>query len=1288
MFQTKLDSLRSLLTHTLAFVSMALMASCSDSARDTAPLASTGSALTGCVLGDECCPQGYTQVTLTSNSDVYSASAANRCVKALGGSDVITANVGPSVVLAGDGDDTIMAGPAAVVRGGAGNDTINAWGGAAQIYGGSGNDTIMAANGDNLVVPGPGNDTVYGGTGNDTVAIYAACEVTGFKKILDGGGGFNTLITPFSVDELRAKGFTVTNFQDVRIQQNSCKSECVVKPDCSGHGTCREDTSTGQLDCRCDRPFVGDKCETACESLADTDRDGVLDCQDPCPLHPAQTPGRCGCGVSETHSDNDGIPDCLDQCPKDDNNVFAGECGCVGEANLKPAGTPCGDVCPGQPAATCDGAGRCGNPDVCKPASTCVRVTTLASTYWICGFGSGAKSFSSAWQTCKAKGMALAQIDTYDENQRLLRVLPGKAWLGANEASGSGRWFWTNKDTRQGVEFWSEATRAPIQSRFAAWSQDKLPSGQCAAMRTPDGRWLAEDCAKALPYVCEYSPPEREGPLPDLNLPHLPVPADSCDLEQPGQPTQLPAQDDLAALQNAQDQAANENFIGPAQGAVRGSACPQARASESCARDQVTVAQPVTECEEDKNCAGTTRPSVCRKVKEDPGCVATLDKSCDVVSRCVELNCPEANPEEESCGQVEICGAANSEIEVTVPTTADLPETAVPPAAVFPADAGAPVVTPSVAYEDPVVHSDPDPVNPKRHSWCSMKPQNPANVKEAVLPTAPAAGNSKGGADENSVEFNFDPDVVFKTKGSPLGFGETKLSLTASAQMQADVDVTLFGKPYKTKILDALAEVRAERCRVWTSGSHFKVFDHFVSNFLPSFDTNTNTDTGRICDQALARYEEAADRVKKAFRDAEQLLRQYHQLNGLVRFGIDAEGKNLCEQLGVASQFIPNFPGGNECPIGEPAEVTINRFIFHFQDGDGNALDGLRSAGAGLSGATDLLRQTLAQKIGDTLKTSLSVPFGTKPRGEARPIFDKTVFIGPIPINMEVDVATKYGVNGGLEFGLQLPTKLGEGRGNLDNPKSPVIDDIANVLVTAEPYAAAGLSVFAGIGGGVGPLKASAGIEGALTLARLSVPVHAGAGLGVATTVDDRPLDGFKFPISQLASVFPIGKPLSYKFFATYDYGAKVVLADVLKGELSAKAKVKFAWFSRTWRKRLVKFNGWTKTFELLKGEDNVDIFTIPLGSRTKVASNQAEMGLAEAQLPIVLLQPLAMPATDDGGLPLDNALPTKKFDDTDVEKLFYDGFCCADIGAPCGEEMPCCGNLTCGQRGFCFSDT
>ena len=74
---------------------------------------------------------------------------------------------------------------------------------------------------------------------------------------------------------------------------------------------------------------------------ADTDGDGLVDCNDVCPTDGTKSvPGTCGCGVAETDSDGDGTPNCNDQCSSDPSKIVPGTCGCgIADSDLNSNGT-------------------------------------------------------------------------------------------------------------------------------------------------------------------------------------------------------------------------------------------------------------------------------------------------------------------------------------------------------------------------------------------------------------------------------------------------------------------------------------------------------------------------------------------------------------------------------------------------------------------------------------------------------------------------------------------------------------------------------------------------------------------------------------------------------------------------------------------------------------------------------------------------------------------------------------------------------------------------------------
>lgn len=186
-----------------------------------------GPTVTGYCPGNPaaCCPTGYSSVVLNDSSNTYQTATAGKCVVALGGNDTIAVQGGNSIVL-----------------------------------GGSDSDNIQAANGNNHVVGGRSVDIIHTGVGNDTAYIFDLCEVQSGEQI-DLGSGNDTIVSPVSRAELIARGVNIANVENVIVQQNSCKSECVTQPDCNGHGVCAEGAAPGQVKCQCTPPFAGEHCE-------------------------------------------------------------------------------------------------------------------------------------------------------------------------------------------------------------------------------------------------------------------------------------------------------------------------------------------------------------------------------------------------------------------------------------------------------------------------------------------------------------------------------------------------------------------------------------------------------------------------------------------------------------------------------------------------------------------------------------------------------------------------------------------------------------------------------------------------------------------------------------------------------------------------------------------------------------------------------------------------------------------------------------------------------------------
>ena len=1079
-------------------------------------------------------------------------------------------------------------------------------------------------------------------------------------------------------------------------------------------------------------------CKT-CPSGIDTDRDGIQNCIDPCPYDAIKkAPGPCGCGMLDTDTDGDGTPNCNDQCPFDPNNISPGQCGCVGDPNLQPAGKRCTDTAFAQPNATCNGAGTCGDPTGGTPDPGCKRVTWRQSTYWFCppppptgtggsggsgGSGTGGTSGSAgsgvtggsggsggtlpppatqatAQQKCTAKGQTLVRIDSPQENAFLTSLISGPTWIGANDITTLNVWRWTAPGTNNGDQFWNGGVNGTrVSSRYSNWGAGAPGTQRCAGL-VPDlgGQWLDLSCTQALPYICEYHvpytdlpPPGADGGGPEIpppGRPTLPVPRLQKPNCTPQADSGLPPETDAGFEQLKAD--IDASYHDAAQGA--GSNPPPANAT--CVDDPLT--QGITSglgpnagcqainvqrnpaCFVDADCSIFGTGYVCRQLKEVQNCVPA-DASgpvdggqCEGHSVCMQLSCP---PPGAPCDQRDIC-EPGTEFDAGVDDASVLDASALTNDQIF--GGSAPDAAPAAQYTDPASGSGVE------HTWCSMRPQDTASVKTAGGTPPPNHGQSGGGS---PIKIDFDPNLIFKADPAILPLGESNMMLRAAASLSTRVSLNNFlGKNFSTPIFEASIGIQAQRCGIDnTQDTFFKIFglDELGPEDLGLPVVNSNAidsplyQAGKFCRENLEKYVLAADRAKKAFRDAQQLVSQF---NAAKAAGF-AFGGDLCNQLKVAAATVPFFPGGNDCPVDEPVDITINRFVDFYQAPGIGQLGKLTDVQGALNGATS----QLLSSIGLT-----SFAFGGDPVEESQTIVNAPFFIGPVPMVLQIDVYAQYGVIGNFDVNLKLPALLGTGV----NDKNVL--DLARIGTRVTPYAAAGLGAFVGAGIDLGAVSATIGIEGRITLAEVSAPIFAGVGVKALVLKDDRqpPADVLLAAIG--ANSFALD-PKSYKYFVTYDYGAGIDINNVLAGEINGRLRIKFFTFSRTWRKRVVRFNGWSKHFDIYQGNSDqspngatvspqttsgtlptvatgADAGAETAGTTTNVVAGEPTMGLTQAQVPLMMLQHVSLDGGTDGGT-------TVGFDAGQVQEVFYDNLCCAKVGQFCnaGLSRPtCCPGSTC----------
>ncbi len=1068
---------------------------------------------------------------------------------------------------------------------------------------------------------------------------------------------------------------------------------------------------------------------SSCLFPLDSDRDGVPDCIDGCPNDPLKVqPGICGCGSSDVDSDGDGFPDCIDKCPNDPNNTYPGQCGCVGSPlGVTPAGSVCTDTACPQTGATCNGAGVCGNRAVCSPATGSQLFGNNGTSYWLtgpgfgestspldggpfdAGLGGGAAATESAAQAaCTAKGLTLTRISSLMENRLITSLLSGPIWLGANDIATSGAWRWSAPGTSSGDEFWSGGpTGSPVNSLFSNWGPNAPGSQPCALMRSGDGFWFDTSCSETLGYICEFRTPlSAVLPLPPPGAPASPPPRTvACVPEEAGGPL---FKESLQELMNDLDAAKNDVFVGAASNPPAPDAtCPSDNDFSSAAIGlnpaegagcSYQVPAHETFCTLNSDCSAG---QVCRAVQTNPNCAppdagpGTLSPTdadtCPGTAVCVVMTCP-TDPQR-VCQQIEICNPGTS-FDASPDPGSNLSGQPFSAAALF--DSAIP--------DAAGVYNDPPDGSGVNHTWCHMAPQNP----NGVVPAQQNPANNTGSSSTPSISFDFEPKLTFNVNPNPLALGETNFGLQAQAALDAEVSLNHFlGQSYTASILHAEADLNATRCSVDDNGTALKVFGIDLIKVadlgIPEFNTANDFPEFTVkCQNTINNYVVAANRAKKAFRDAQQLLSQYYSAKsdgGVLT--------NLCEQAGIATSNVPFFPGGSQCYLNEPPEVTINRFIDFYQGSSGvlgffaQADQELQSASSSISSVFSH-PNLLPSSGSNPLSTTYNLQFANVKQNESQTIISATFPIGPIPLVLQVDVFAAYGVQGAFTVDLDF-SALGIAAATKSTSAK-----LAEVSAQVMPYASAGLSAFVGVGFSLGPIGAAVGIEGDVTLAEVRVPIFAGAGLDVNVTKDNRQAPPDIMPPislsalgSDLGAAVPFGVPKNIGFSVWYNYGIGLDLDNILSGEIDASLRINFFFFSRTWRERVVQFNGWSKHFDLVSGAGSAGVSVTPMStpsqngpppsdaSTTPVASGVMSMGVSQAQVPLTLLAHLVAPSTPAltgmatvDAVPVGTGTPTS-VDTSKVQQFFYENLCCTKTG-PCQvngqapSSPPCCAGLTC----------
>ena len=237
---------------------------------------------------------------------------------------------------------------------------------------------------------------------------------------------------------------------------------CQTQP-CQNGGTCSSRPEGAQ--CACPSGFTGLACQRLCVEGADSDGDGILDCEDACPHDDSK--------AEDDDTDGDLTVDCMDACPHDP---------------LK-----AGDV-----DSDSDGILDCNECIVSVDDPTRCFVVHETPRPW-----------PKAQSICEQLGGGLASIKSQAESDQLWSL----AYQSPAIIQAIDFWLGLHKDDK-GVWRWSDGGPVYSPQHFRLWNQgEPNADGDCAGATLLDqnvpGGWNNFWCESAHPYVCELPNPDN-----------------------------------------------------------------------------------------------------------------------------------------------------------------------------------------------------------------------------------------------------------------------------------------------------------------------------------------------------------------------------------------------------------------------------------------------------------------------------------------------------------------------------------------------------------------------------------------------------------------------------------------------------------------------------------------------------------------------------------------------------------------------------------------------------------
>jgi hypothetical protein len=200
------------------------------------------------------------------------------------------------------------------------------------------------------------------------------------------------------------------------------------------------------------------------------------------------------------------------------------------------------------------------------------------------------------------------------------------------------------------------------------------------------------------------------------------------------------------------------------------------------------------------------------------------------------------------------------------------------------------------------------------------------------------------------------------------------------------------------------------------------------------------------------------------------------------------------------------------------------------------------------------------------------------------------------------------------------------------------------------------LGLFVGAGFNVGVVEVKAGVEGVVSLAELTMPAFASAGLNYIATTDDREIvnDLPLFAVGPFSGKVALHvRPKKYALSLHYGANLAAHITDLLSGSVGLKVKARFAFFTKSWKKKVATWTGLCGKRPGEKGRKSwCDIDLINFGGEVNVVES---IPWANVKLPFPFVQFKDLTERDEADMPEEEI---DALDLTRAEQFRYDRLC------------------------------